>query len=208
MSNIFAERLSSLRKEHRISQKEASAYFGISQALLSHYENGIRQCNIEFVVKAAGFYGVSTDYLLGISEAKTPSEEVYIASHPGDSKLSYATLQRAVGALCRQFEGLSDKPSSGTLSEPCLYLYKMILQGISAGKIPSGWLGIDSASKASELIKIINTLNLNPMISIEGKISLLKSDVTAPECVRTVISEAQKIFADTGSRISEKLSAY
>ena len=38
---------------------------GISQALLSHYEKGIRECGLDFLVKTAEYYGVSTDYLLG-----------------------------------------------------------------------------------------------------------------------------------------------
>ena len=37
----------------------------ISQALLSHYEKGIRECGLDFVVAAADYYGVSCDYLLG-----------------------------------------------------------------------------------------------------------------------------------------------
>lgn len=34
---------------------------GISQALLSHYENGIREPGLAFVVKACDYYGVSAD---------------------------------------------------------------------------------------------------------------------------------------------------
>ena len=70
MSNIFSERLTSLRKERRISQKEAAAYFGISQALLSHYENGVREPGLSFVVRAADYYGVSADFLLGRTMAR------------------------------------------------------------------------------------------------------------------------------------------
>ncbi len=35
--------------------------------MLSHYERGIRECGLDFLCKAADFYGVSTDYLLGRS---------------------------------------------------------------------------------------------------------------------------------------------
>ena len=38
----FAQVLSRLRKERGISQKKAASDLGISQALLSHYEKGIR----------------------------------------------------------------------------------------------------------------------------------------------------------------------
>ena len=49
----FANRLSQLRKERDISQKKAAADLGISQALLSHYEKGIRECGLDFVVKCS-----------------------------------------------------------------------------------------------------------------------------------------------------------
>lgn len=67
MGTDFPRVLLLLRKEKGISQKEAAASLGVSQALLSHYEKGIRECGLAFVVRAADFYGVSADYLLGRS---------------------------------------------------------------------------------------------------------------------------------------------
>lgn len=65
MNRDFAHTITLLRKEKKLTQKEAAASLGISQALLSHYEKGIRECSLSFVAKAAEFYGVSCDYLLG-----------------------------------------------------------------------------------------------------------------------------------------------
>ena len=65
MAERFNEILSRLRREKGVSQREAAAALGISQALLSHYEKGIRECGLDFVVAAADYYGVSCDYLLG-----------------------------------------------------------------------------------------------------------------------------------------------
>lgn len=73
MVSDFPRTLTLLRKERGISQKKAAAELGISQALLSHYEKGIRECGLEFLVKASDFYGVSCDYLLGRSPEKTGS---------------------------------------------------------------------------------------------------------------------------------------
>ena len=42
----------------------------MSQALLSHYENGVRVPRLEFVVKACDYYNVTADYLLGRSKEK------------------------------------------------------------------------------------------------------------------------------------------
>jgi len=71
MNTDFSRILTLLRKEKGISQKAAAAELNISQALLSHYEKGIRECGLDFVIRAADFYGVSCDYLLGRSPERT-----------------------------------------------------------------------------------------------------------------------------------------
>lgn len=67
MNADFPRILTLLRKEKGISQKAAASDLGISQALLSHYEKGIRECGLDFLVRTADYYGVSCDYLLGRS---------------------------------------------------------------------------------------------------------------------------------------------
>ena len=64
----FQETLSALRRERRISQRQAAAALGISQALLSHYENGAREPGLDFVRRACDYYEVTADYLLGRSD--------------------------------------------------------------------------------------------------------------------------------------------
>lgn len=49
IGNGFSRTLSLLRQEMGISQRKAAAALGISQALLSHYENGIREPGLAFV---------------------------------------------------------------------------------------------------------------------------------------------------------------
>lgn len=71
MRRDFPRILTLLRKEKGISQKQAAGDLGISQALLSHYEKGIRECGLDFVVNAAEYYGVSCDYLLGRSPERS-----------------------------------------------------------------------------------------------------------------------------------------
>ena len=64
--------LAKLRRHRGISQKQAATELGISPALLSHYENGIRECGLDFLLRIAEYYSVSCDYLLGKSELKNP----------------------------------------------------------------------------------------------------------------------------------------
>lgn len=65
MENNLPVIIARLRSERKITQKKAAADLGISQSLLSHYENGIRECSLDFLCRAADYYGVTTDYLLG-----------------------------------------------------------------------------------------------------------------------------------------------
>ncbi len=71
MNAAFPRMLTLLRKERGISQKQASIELKVSQALLSHYEKGIRECGLDFVVRVADYYGVSCDYLLGRTADKS-----------------------------------------------------------------------------------------------------------------------------------------
>ena len=65
MNKDFSRIITLLRKEKKLSQKQVAGDLGISQALLSHYEKGIRECGLEFLIKIADYYDVSCDYLLG-----------------------------------------------------------------------------------------------------------------------------------------------
>ena len=69
MGQGFSENMSALRKQAGLSQRKAAADLHISQALLSHYENGAREPRLEFVCRACDYYGVSADYLLGRTES-------------------------------------------------------------------------------------------------------------------------------------------
>lgn len=61
----FCENLARLRRERGVSQRKAAAELHISQALLSHYENGAREPGLAFVCRACDYYGVTADFLLG-----------------------------------------------------------------------------------------------------------------------------------------------
>ena len=65
MNDSFPRIITLLRTERNITQKDAAHDLNISQALLSHYERGARECGLDFLIKIADYYGVSCDYLLG-----------------------------------------------------------------------------------------------------------------------------------------------
>ena len=65
--NSFSRIITLLRKEKGITQKQAARDLGISQALLSHYEKGLRECGLDFLIKLCDYYNVSSDFVLGRS---------------------------------------------------------------------------------------------------------------------------------------------
>ena len=73
MNKDFPRIITFLRKERGLSQKQAAADLGISQAVLSHYEKGISECGLDFLVRTADYYEVSVDYLLGRTVQRNPS---------------------------------------------------------------------------------------------------------------------------------------
>ena len=96
MNNSFPRIITLLRKERKITQKQAAADLGISQALLSHYEKGIRECGLNFLVKCADYYDVSCDYLLGRSPEPSGqtilAEEIPSSEQNSDNKMSGSIL--------------------------------------------------------------------------------------------------------------------
>ncbi len=70
MNKDFPRIMKMLRRESGLRQKEAADKLGVAQALLSHYENGKRECGLDFLVAAADFYGVSVDFILGRTSSR------------------------------------------------------------------------------------------------------------------------------------------
>ena len=87
MKSGFAKKLSLLRRQRGISQKKAAKDLGISQALLSHYENGIREPKFEFVDRACTYYGVQADYILG---RRAPGDIVITCSDDVSGRIAEA----------------------------------------------------------------------------------------------------------------------
>lgn len=73
ISSDFSRSLSFLRQEKGVSQRVAAEELGVSQALLSHYENGIREPGFPFLLRACEYYNVSADFLLGRTLARDGS---------------------------------------------------------------------------------------------------------------------------------------
>lgn len=73
MSHFFVlgENLKKLRTEQNLTQKELGEYVGVSKAVVSKYENSIGYPTYDVLIKFAAFFGVTTDYLLGVQTGES-----------------------------------------------------------------------------------------------------------------------------------------
>ena len=67
----FGDNLKMLRKSRKLTQKGLGDKVGLSKAVVSKYETGIGYPSFEVLIRIAQFFGVSTDYLLGIPRGKS-----------------------------------------------------------------------------------------------------------------------------------------
>ncbi len=107
MDRTFPETLAALRRERNISQRSAAAELHISQALLSHYENGAREPGLAFVCRVCEYYNVSADYLLCRSDRPNEAASMADAASAFLDEIS-AVADRARRAL-QEFSGKGEQ---------------------------------------------------------------------------------------------------
>lgn len=129
----FNERFKELKEEHGLSAKELSTILDIAPSTLSYYQKD-REPNYDMLIKIADYFNVTTDWLIGRTDAKNVSQEsIYEQVENdlelndnqklfGDSKADYLkcqnTLYRTMKNLYTLFLFYSYDPSlSNYLSE-------------------------------------------------------------------------------------------
>lgn len=65
-------RIRDLREDADLLQKDLAKLLQCTQVSYSHYELGKRDIPTDVLIKLAAFYDTSIDYLLGITDVKTP----------------------------------------------------------------------------------------------------------------------------------------
>lgn len=66
----YAQKLRDLREERGLSQSDLAAVLQTSQQYYGKYENGKRPLPIMHLVTLCRYYGVSSDWLLGLRETR------------------------------------------------------------------------------------------------------------------------------------------
>ena len=65
-------RLRDLREDADLNQTQVAKFLGMSQPGYSKYETGENDIPTQVLIKLAGFYNTSIDYLLGVSDRRHP----------------------------------------------------------------------------------------------------------------------------------------
>lgn len=95
----IAESLKRFRKDFRLSQKDVANAIGMSQQSYQAYETRSNP-SVTVITKLADAYGVSTDYLLGLSDTPHPTNfderEVKAAFEFRDAWLRMQRAQQTV----------------------------------------------------------------------------------------------------------------
>lgn len=63
-------RLRDLREDSDLTQTEVSKHLNCTQQTYSNYETGARDIPTAILIQLSRFYGVSTDYILGLTNIK------------------------------------------------------------------------------------------------------------------------------------------
>ena len=65
------QRIRDLREDRDLKQRQIADYLNCSQQVYSNYELGQRDIPTDILIKLSEFYGVSVDYLLGLTSSPT-----------------------------------------------------------------------------------------------------------------------------------------
>lgn len=70
--SILARRIAEQRKKKKLSQTKFAEKFGVGRSTIAMWETGDREPDLDTIQKLANFFGVTTDYLLGLSDDPDP----------------------------------------------------------------------------------------------------------------------------------------
>lgn len=191
----FASKLSQLRKERGISQKKAASDLGISQALLSHYEKGIRECGLDFVIRCGEYYGVTTDYLLGVSERRNGVDLTDLNNSVEGGETDFSTLVQATKYLLNLINVDNNKVKDFVLDYYTLCAYRGAITMAKAGILPKELFKLEFAL-GRELASAALAVEDAKFVFIEDK-SRTGSDMFEKTPLHKMIQKAEEHILNT-----------
>ncbi len=184
----FPERLTQLRYEKKLSQKEAALNLNISQALLSHYEKGIRECGLDFLCRAADYYNVTTDYLLGRRASRYGLSGKELEDCEEDSSFSPSTVYRSCLASSERIHAGGAGAGDHLDLLYALFIYRALIATANSGYIPKRWFSLPiKHTDVLALASIELMLKEFPDRAVDVK----RKGGAQPLCIQTLIAKAE-----------------
>ena len=91
-------RIKELREEKKESQQKLAMLLNVSQTMISRYELGQANPDVEMLITLAKHYNVSVDYLIGFSDSKLP----YSKSNLSDQEQEILFLFKRLGKVQKE----------------------------------------------------------------------------------------------------------
>ena len=66
----YIKRIRDLREDKEVTQREVAAVLQTSQTMYTRYERGANEMPIRHLITLTKYYGVTSDYILGLSDKK------------------------------------------------------------------------------------------------------------------------------------------
>lgn len=194
----YSERLVELRTEKGISQKEAAIDLGISQALLSHYEKGIREFNMDFLCRVADYYGVTADYILGRTQSRAGVDATAFDDREEDAVFNTRSIYRA--AILTQERMHAGSSQAGECADIlyALTVYRTLFAAAQKGYIPKRWFTIQPRLAQSAALCLTEAyLNDFP----EKTVNARRYGGPEPRSIEAVIKGIEGIIRKNSSNI-------
>jgi transcriptional regulator with XRE-family HTH domain len=80
-------RLKDIREDRDLTQREVAEHLHIRQNTYSQYENGQRGLPIDTLIKLARYFGVSTDYILELTDEEAAAIRWHMGAYGDPDKL-------------------------------------------------------------------------------------------------------------------------
>lgn len=173
---MFYDRLSSCCKAKGIKINALADKFGTSKGTISGWKNGTSP-NSSFVVKAAELFGVSTDYLLGITDDPTSKIES-----------GWMLLEKPEIDLVKKLRSSTDETAKS--------VYKMAAAVLSAPPIRAEESSAPAFSSPKGETRHVHTPRRKPMKRVEGEAAAGLPIEAVPEDEDAMIPVPAKYLAD------------
>ena len=171
LTSPFAERLKLLYFNSGETQEQAAIRFGVSRQGFGNWLNGRTQPDYDALCKLAEYYNVSTDYLLGRTDVKTPDTELKTVCEV--TNLSESAVNRIIEFSSKKSYRAYTDLLSLFIENPNMEYFLNLLEGYITS-------GNDTDDKQLGMSRFSYSTKDVALLAINNTIKLMLSQITIP----------------------------